>query len=198
VLQWFADNWCPNRKMDPNHPVGPLSCARVAPAVSHNEKAPAGESREPGLVYLGAAKPHGSKIGCTSIIAHNRRRRAVPAPKRRGAAHSRLGRHLSPLARTCSSLIKATDLSSSFLAKMRWNHSTSAPAAPRNSGQAHRRLVTTYDSESFLSGEWRRFDERIHHVTEGAPTSDVNTNGDDGSWSRLSRRSARSSTPLNG
>ena len=41
-------------------------------------------------------------------------------------------------------------------------------------------------------------DERIHHVTEGAPTSDVNTNGDDGSWSRLSRRSARSSTPLNG
>jgi hypothetical protein len=26
----------------------------------------------------------------------------------------------------------------------------------------------------------------------------VNTNGDGGSWSRLSRRSARSSTPLNG
>ena len=52
--------------------------------------------------------------------------------------------------------------------------------------------------KSFLSGEWRRFEERIHHVTEGAPTSDVNTNGDDGSWSRLSRRSARSSTPLNG
>jgi hypothetical protein len=35
-------------------------------------------------------------------------------------------------------------------------------------------------------------------VVKGAPRSDVNTNGDGGSWSRLSRRSARSSTPPNG
>ena len=35
-------------------------------------------------------------------------------------------------------------------------------------------------------------------VVKGAPRSDVNTNGDGGSWSRLSRRRARSSTPLNG
>jgi hypothetical protein len=35
-------------------------------------------------------------------------------------------------------------------------------------------------------------------VVKGAPRSDVNTNGDGGSWSRLNRRSARSSTPLNG
>jgi len=42
-----------------------------------------------------------------------------------------------------------------------------------------------------------------HHLApprrrEGATHSDVNTNGDGGSWSRLSRRIARSSTPLNG
>jgi hypothetical protein len=47
-------------------------------------------------------------------------------------------------------------------------------------------------------------DAQPHHhlapsrVVNGAPRSDVNTNGDGGSWSRLSRRSARSSTPLNG
>jgi hypothetical protein len=42
-----------------------------------------------------------------------------------------------------------------------------------------------------------------HHLApsrrrEGAPRSDLNTNGDGGSWSRLSRRIVRSSTPLNG
>jgi hypothetical protein len=31
----------------------------------------------------------------------------------------------------------------------------------------------------------RQQHQRIHHVTEGAPTSDVNTNDDDGSWSSL-------------
>ena len=35
-------------------------------------------------------------------------------------------------------------------------------------------------------------------VVKGEPRSDVNTNGDGGSWSRFSRRSARSSNPLNG
>ena len=33
---------------------------------------------------------------------------------------------------------------------------------------------------------------------KGRAASDVNTNGDGGSWSRLIQRSARSSTPLKG
>ena len=35
-------------------------------------------------------------------------------------------------------------------------------------------------------------------VVKGEPRSEVNTNGDFGSWSRLSQRSALSSTLLNG
>ena len=39
---------------------------------------------------------------------------------------------------------------------------------------------------------------RLPAVVKGALRSDVNTNGDGGSWLRLSRRSAQSSTPLRG